>query len=129
MAVIIAILYTFYLPDAQFLWLPQQVAQVLREEGATHRGDVIMIDYREDSLPYYSNRAILAAEENYFSTHDVTQWPRWVVISSNALERHPNNLYQPVAKLRGLVYARRGTIMEVVIMRRRDSFDQFKNGG
>src|SRR5205823_2169303 len=69
MAIIIAILYAFYLPSAEFLWLPRRVAQVLQDEGATHRGDVIMIDYREDSLPYYQGGTILAAEENFFQTH------------------------------------------------------------
>jgi 4-amino-4-deoxy-L-arabinose transferase-like glycosyltransferase len=121
MVVVIAIFYALYLPNLQFLWLPQRVAQVLHEQGATHRGDVIMIDYREDSLPYYQGGTIMAAEENYFTTHDSTQWPRWVVISNNAWERHPNKSYKAVTKLRGMAYARRGAIMEVLVLERIDT--------
>lgn len=122
MAFIIAVLYVLYLPSAEFLWLPRRIAQVLQKESATHRGDVIMIDYREDSLPYYQGGTILAAEENFFKTHEPPEWPRWVVISSNAWSRvGAQKFYQPVATLEGLVYARRGAVMKVMILRRIDT--------
>jgi len=120
MAIIIAIVYTLYLPNADFLWLPQQIGNILQKEGATRHGDVIMIDYREDSLPYYQGGTIIAAEENFFSTHNYQQWPKWVVISKNAYDRLPpstREFYEPAATLKGLVYARRGAIMDVMVLR------------
>src|SRR4029434_1258326 len=58
MMVVILILYAMYLPAAQFLRMPQRIASVLIENGVNKKGDVIMVDYDEDSLPYYQGGTI-----------------------------------------------------------------------
>ena len=122
-AVIILIIYTLYLPNAPFLWLPRQIGEALQKADATHRGDVIMIDYREDSVPYYQGGTIAAAEENFFQTHPPSQWPRWVVISKQAWTRIPaaSTAYRIHSRFHGMAYARRGAIMDVFILERIDT--------
>src|SRR5258706_4888451 len=123
MMAIIAILYALYLPSAQFLWLPQHVASVLLEEGATHRGDVINLDYRQDSLAYYQGGTIREKETAYFANTPRKQWATWVVLTPELWQKLPLDVrsqYQPFSISRGLAYAKRGTIIEVLIVRRID---------
>jgi len=48
---LVAIAFGCYLPNAQFLRLPEQIGQCLIEQGAIHPGDAVMIQYKEGSIP------------------------------------------------------------------------------
>ncbi len=124
MIAVISILYGFYFPQADFLWMPQRIASVLHEYGATTPGEVVMLDYDEDSLPYYQGGIIRAKGENYFSTEAQENWARWVVMTDQLWGKLPERVkarYEKVAEVRGLNYAKRSTIQNVMIVRRIDS--------
>ena len=58
MVMVICIFWAGMLPRLEFLWVPRQVAAILQCEGATYVGDALMLDYDEDSLPYYQGGTI-----------------------------------------------------------------------
>jgi 4-amino-4-deoxy-L-arabinose transferase-like glycosyltransferase len=122
MIAVISILYAFYLPNAQFLWMPQRISAVLHEYGATTPGDVIMLDYDEDSLPYYQGGTIRARRHDYFTTEPEQNWVRWVIMTDQLWAKLPENVkarYETISTIRGLNYAKRSTIQNVMILRRR----------
>ncbi len=123
MMAVIAIFYTLYLPRAQFLWLPERIASVLLENGATRRGDVINLDYREDSLAYYQGGTIREKENNYFTLTPRNEWAKWVVLTSDLWLKLPPDVrarYESFSTFRGIAYAKRGSVVEVMIIRRID---------
>src|SRR6185436_6579358 len=81
MMLVIFILYAMYLPAAQFLRMPQRIASVLNENGANTKGDVIMVDYDEDSLSYYQGGTIRQGAPDYFQRVSPEQWARWTVVT------------------------------------------------
>jgi 4-amino-4-deoxy-L-arabinose transferase-like glycosyltransferase len=124
MMAVIAVLYILYLPSAQFLWLPQRIASVLLENGATRVGDVINLDYREDSLAYYQGGTIREKENSYFADTPRDRWATWVVLTDDLWKKLPPDIrahYASLATFRGIAYAKRGAIVEVVILRRIDT--------
>jgi 4-amino-4-deoxy-L-arabinose transferase-like glycosyltransferase len=121
---VIAIFYMLYLPNAQFLWLPERIASVLLENGATRPGDVINLDYREDSLAYYQGGTIRTKENTYFTDTSRDRWAQWIVLTSDLWQKLPPDVrsrYEPTATLRGLAYAKRGAIVDVMVIRRIDT--------
>jgi hypothetical protein len=103
--------------------MPQQIAAVLNENGANAKGDVIMLDYDEDSLPYYQGGTIRAAGTDYFQRVPPQQWAHWAVLTDKLWNHLPPNVksrYKTVSTVRGLNYAKRGTIQNVMILRRND---------
>jgi hypothetical protein len=119
---VVAVGYTWLLPAADFLWVPQRVAAVLQREGATEVGDVVMIDYKEDSLAYYQGGTIRAAEETYFAEVPAYRGARWIVTSREWGEKQDaraRTAYEEAGGVKGLAYAARGRILEVVVVRRR----------
>ncbi len=74
----IAITCGFYLPAAPFLRISPHVAEVLRQQGATHPGDVRMVDYKEPSLAFYQGGTIREEpNEKDLLNQPLTRWPRW----------------------------------------------------
>ncbi|MBC8106266.1 MAG: phospholipid carrier-dependent glycosyltransferase, partial [Anaerolineae bacterium] len=55
---IVGVIYGFWMPNVTALHTSQRVAAALRAEGATHPGQVIMIDYKEPSLAFYQGGTI-----------------------------------------------------------------------
>jgi 4-amino-4-deoxy-L-arabinose transferase-like glycosyltransferase len=47
-----------WLPECQYLQISQKVAAILQQHGATGRGDVLMLDYKEPSLGFYQGGTI-----------------------------------------------------------------------
>ncbi len=114
--------YLLYLPRAGFLWLPRQIGQILRDQGATHAGDVGMIDYQEDSLYWYQGGTIAKPDDNYFRITPQAQWMHWMVMSDDFWRTQPPHVraeYAEVARQRGLAYADRMRVLDVVVLRRR----------
>jgi 4-amino-4-deoxy-L-arabinose transferase-like glycosyltransferase len=121
MMLAILVLFAWYLPRASFLWVPQRVAQILLREGATRKGDVVMIDFTEDSLPYYQGGSIRAEEDVYFKQPPQT-WVTWIVTTRDLWQKLPDQVqghFNIIGTVRGLSYANRGRNVEVLVLRKR----------
>ncbi len=122
MVVVLMWVYLIYLPSARFMWLPQQIGEVLNREGATQTGDVSMILYQEDSLYWYQGGTIAKPDDDYFRVTPTPKWCRWVVLSDDLWRRLPADVhaeYEEIARRHGLAYADRMKVLDVVVIRRR----------
>jgi hypothetical protein len=94
----------------------------LREEGATHLGDAIMIDYKEPSLAFYQGGTIREeSNDNYLAQTDPLRWPRWIVLTRRIFDGLPPDTrakLQPIAAVDGWWYPR-GRRVEVLVVRKR----------
>jgi 4-amino-4-deoxy-L-arabinose transferase-like glycosyltransferase len=125
-ALCVAVMWWGYLPHAAFLWLPQRIAAALQAHGATGPGDVLMIDYKEDSLAFYQGGTIREADDDYLLATPPPRWPPWIVITQKMLDAQPADVREQleiVDRFRGLRYASRMRIVEVVVVRRIDAKD------
>ncbi len=133
MIAIICLFYGWYLPKADFLRLSVQVADVLKKEGAVHRGDVLTVDYKEPSLPYYQGGMLReTGDEDYLLNTSPSQWPRWLVLSSEAWSRVPAEgkaMFTVLKTVRGLNYTgdiraadgTRQNVINLMVIRKIDS--------
>jgi len=80
MMAICLIVFTLYLPRAQFLRVSIHVANVLRRAGATHEGDAIMVDYKEPSLGFYQGGTIREEKSSFLLPKHWARWPRWMAV-------------------------------------------------
>jgi hypothetical protein len=123
--VLFALLFGWYLPEARFLHLSERVGGYLRAVGATTKGEVYMIDYKEDSLPFYQGGTIRPQARNgYFATEPVERWPRFAVITREVWEKAPVEARERLEVLRtfrGWAYAAKGRVVEVMVVRKRES--------
>ncbi|MGA2497178.1 MAG: glycosyltransferase family 39 protein [Tepidisphaeraceae bacterium] len=122
MVVVLLWVYLVYLPRAGFMWLPQQIGEVLHREGATRAGDVGMIDYQEDSLYWYQGGTIAKPDDDYFRITPQQSWSRWIVLPADLWRKLPANVhaeYEEIARRHGLAYADRMKVLDVVVIRRR----------
>jgi 4-amino-4-deoxy-L-arabinose transferase-like glycosyltransferase len=120
MMAMVAAYYALYLPKAQFLWLPQRIADRLVREDATRPDDVVMIDYKEDSLPFYQGGTIRSGE-SLLHVADPARWPTWVVITRKAWGTAPAPVkaaFDEVESFKGCNYAGGKVIVEVLIVRK-----------
>ena len=126
---LIAVLYGLYLPNARFLQLPVQIADCLKQHGATHPGDAVMIEYKEDSVPYYQGGTLRReADDRFLNKHpDPATWPSWMVIAEDAWQRAPaeaRDQFTVVQTFRGLNYVSRiagSNLVTVLVVRKRDN--------
>jgi len=123
MIVLMAILFTSYLPDARFLHLSEEVGGYLQSIGATTKGDVYMIDYKEDSLPFYQGGTIRPQRKNdYLATEPPAKWPTYFVITReiwNATPDAPKAHLDVLRTFHGLAYAAKGRVVDVMVVKRK----------
>ena len=122
MIFVITVFYALYLPNADYLWIPERVSKVLIDHGATTKGDVFMLDIREDSLPYYQGGTIRPLSVKNLDD-DARKWPRFLVVTQEAWSGMSTRLtsrYEPVAEpVRGLLYADNHRIVNVLVVRKK----------
>lgn len=107
MMTLIAILYGWYLPRAQFLRLPMHVAADLRGRGATVKGEVAMAGYTEPSLAFYQGGTIRGLPAEFMTTLPRGQWPGTLVTTDRWLAKQPEALrgqWEELSRFRGLNY-------------------------
>jgi 4-amino-4-deoxy-L-arabinose transferase-like glycosyltransferase len=76
-----AVLFGVYFPRARPLLISTQVAEILREQGAVHRGDVQMLDFKEPSLGFYQGGTIREAELGIPAIQSTPPAPRYLVMT------------------------------------------------
>ena len=121
--VLIALLFNLYLPDARFLHLSEEVGAYLQTIGATTPHDIAMIDYKEDSLPFYQGGSIRPQRKNDFLvTEPPEKWPTYLVITKEIWDKAPDSAKAHVKVLRtfhGLAYAAKGRMVDVMVVKKR----------
>jgi 4-amino-4-deoxy-L-arabinose transferase-like glycosyltransferase len=87
MMLIVLVMYVGYFPSAQFLRTSQRIADVLHEHAGK---DAMMIDYKEDSLPWCEGGTIRPQRDNDFLVHNPPQmWPNFLVLTGEVWRKTP----------------------------------------
>jgi 4-amino-4-deoxy-L-arabinose transferase-like glycosyltransferase len=113
--------WTVFLPRAQFLRLSIRVADVLKREGATGPGRVMMMDYKEPSLAFYQGGTIRPNSAMALTNELVDRSPPWIVTTDAVWSGAPPEVrdrFAEVARRKGVAYADEGRVVEVVVLRR-----------
>ena len=124
---IVAILFGLYLPNATYLHTSNRLAEILNSEGATLRGDAVMIDYKETSLAFYQGGTIRPMSDNDFLVHTPPiEWPRWIVLTDAIWKRMPEEIrskLEVIGTVHGLNYAGKDAdkhhVIDVHVLRRK----------
>jgi 4-amino-4-deoxy-L-arabinose transferase-like glycosyltransferase len=121
--VVMILLFALYLPRARFLHLSEDVGQYLQSIGAAKEGVKIqMIDYKEDSLPFYQGGTIRPQPKNTFlATEPPEKWPRYLTVTREIWDQTPDQAkarLQLLKSFRGWAYADRARIREVLVLRK-----------
>jgi hypothetical protein len=118
-----AVLVGAYLPAADFLQLSRRTGEAMIAQGATAPGRCLMIDYKEPAVAFYQGGTIREERDNeYFNHTDPAQWKEWFVITGKVWARiapERQARLEIVWRRKGLAYADKGRIVEVMIVRKR----------
>lgn len=121
MLLVIALLFTLYLPHAQYLRLPQRVGDRLKALGAVNKGTVMMIGYREPSLAFYQGGTIGdQRDKNWLLNTPPEQWPQWIVLSERLYGRLPPEkqaALEIIERHKGLNYNEADSLVTALIAR------------
>jgi hypothetical protein len=117
------LLFGWYLPNAPYLHLSTRVGTYLKEIGATEKGEVYMIDYKEDTLPFYQGGTIRPQPKNaYLAQVGAEEWPEFMVITREIWEAAPaaaRERLEVLKTFRGWSYAAKGRVRDVMVVRKR----------
>jgi hypothetical protein len=119
MAALAATLFTFFLPQAQYLRTSINVAAILKQHGATGAGEVVMQSYKEPSLAFYQGGTIRERSANAI---DPQTLPPWLVTTRVIYDRTPQPVqrqFEVVGSVHGLNYAGGGRAVEVMVLHKR----------
>lgn len=122
MFAVVLTLYGLYLPNADFLWVPRRVADILKAGGAA--GPLMMIDFKEDSLPVYVGRPMQPGSDYFLVKTPPAEWPAWITLTRPIYDRLPEERrarLEIVGTVRGWAYADSGRIVEVLVARKKPS--------
>jgi 4-amino-4-deoxy-L-arabinose transferase-like glycosyltransferase len=121
-----SVAWTIFLPRAQFLRLSIRAAGVLRQEGATGRGEAVMVDYKEPTLAFYQGGTIREGSQRELTHAVLDRSPPWLVITADLWQRAPIDVRARLtvyARFRGIAYADEGRWVEVMVVRVREKED------
>lgn len=123
MVIGVGVIYGLILPNITELRISIRVGEVLKAQGATKIGDVIMIKYKEPSLGFYQGGTIREESDNLFlQHHPAEQWPKWIVLTSDLWAATPPEIQQQldvVATVHGINLANRLQPVDVMVLRKR----------
>ncbi len=128
MMLLVVIFYVGYLPNAQFLRTSQRIADTLHFYGGKN---AIMIDYKEDSLPWCEGGMIRAQRDNDFLLHHPpTDWPKFIVLTGEIWRRTPFDIQKQFdildgKPIRGLAYSDSGRVVDVFVLRKKAQLSTF----
>jgi 4-amino-4-deoxy-L-arabinose transferase-like glycosyltransferase len=127
MLLIVLVMYVGYFPNAAFLKTSQRVANALREAGATN---AIMIDYKEDSLPWCEGGTIRPQrDDDFLLHHPPDSWPRFIVLTGEVWRKTPFEIqrqFDVLDMVRGWDYSDHlpttpgpGRVVDVFVLRKK----------
>jgi 4-amino-4-deoxy-L-arabinose transferase-like glycosyltransferase len=123
MIILMSLLFGGYLPSARFLHLSEDVGAYLQSVGATSVGDVYMIDYKEDSLPFYQGGTIRPQRKNtYLEETPPADWATWYVVTREIWDQTPDAARQHLDVLKtfhGWAYAAKGRVVDVMVLKKK----------
>jgi len=121
MMLFVLILYLGYLPNAQFLRTSPRIAAALHANGGKN---AMMIDYKEDSLPWYEGGSIRGQRDNDFLLHNPPKdWPEFLVLTGEVWRRTPFDIQSQFVVLdtvRGFAYSDGGRVVDVFVLHKKD---------
>ncbi|HTL30606.1 MAG TPA: glycosyltransferase family 39 protein [Tepidisphaeraceae bacterium] len=121
---LIGVLYGWYLPTAKYMQISPAVADILKNQGATRPGDVIMIDYKEPTLAFYQGGTIQPERDNdYLQNNSPQKWPNWIVTTTEVWHRTPEDLrakWEVIDQVHGWSYADGSRILDVLVAKKKD---------
>jgi hypothetical protein len=125
-AVLFGLLFSAYLPNAEYLRTSARVAAVLRRQPIPP-GDAIMIEYKEPSLAWYEGGTILEERAMRFLDENPPEsWPTWIVLPKSVWDRlrpDTKGMLDVVAgPFRGVNYAGKidgRQIVDVMVLRKK----------
>lgn len=125
MMIVVAVIYGMYFPNATFLHVAPRVAQVLKDEGAVDPGDVVMIDFKEDSLAFYQGGTIRRENDAFLLTHERWEWPQWIVMTERLWQTMPESIrneFDVLRTIRGWWYVKGLRTVDVIVLRKKSPF-------
>ena len=82
-----------------------------------------MIDYKEDSLPFYQGGTIVPKGKSIPRSRPAYEWPRWIVMTRRfgMSRRRSARKLEVVGAVNGWWYANRFRIVEILVVRKKSS--------
>jgi 4-amino-4-deoxy-L-arabinose transferase-like glycosyltransferase len=108
-AVLFAVLFGAYLPNADYLRLTPRLAATLREKHIAP-GDGIMIEYKEPGLAFYEGGDLIEnADRAYLEKTPPGKWPTWIIMPRTLFDAKPEAIRAKLQVIgepvRGINYA------------------------
>jgi 4-amino-4-deoxy-L-arabinose transferase-like glycosyltransferase len=124
MLVVNVAVWTIFLPHSDPLRLSMRVADQLNREGATGANQVVMLDYKEPSLPFYQGGTIREIRETFLTDTIVDAAPPWIVLTREVWESpktspSARDRLEIVGTFDGLAYADSGRRVTVMVVRKK----------
>jgi predicted permease len=119
MAVFLVVVFTVFLPRAPYLRLSIEVADLLKQVGATQPGQVVMQDYKEPSLAFYQGGTIREWSDGSINP-DIL--PVWTVTTRDVFNTASDEVkakFDVVGSVRGLAIADRMRDVEVMVLKKK----------
>ncbi len=119
MIAIVVATHTLFLPWASYLHVSHRVATILKQNGATTPGSVVMQDYKEPSLGFYQGGTI---RELSSMTITPEKLPQWLVTTRDVYTKTPEDVqaqFDVIDSVTGLAIADGGRKVEVMVLKKR----------
>jgi len=117
---LMAMLFGLYFPQANFLRLSPRIASVLKANQPDSL-DVVMIGYREQSVPFYQGGTIREENDRFLISQPEASWPRYIVVTRavfDSLPKQTQDRLQVLAEFEGMNYAKSVQKIRVLVARR-----------
>lgn len=122
MAAVITILFTLYLPQAQFLRAPQSVGMTLRQLGATEMGQVFAVGC-EPSVGFYQGGTVRERNRRWLAQNPVELWPTWIAVPAYVFDALPEekraSMELAAPPFRGASYNGGPAVVDVLVLKKK----------
>ncbi|MDB5304478.1 MAG: glycosyl transferase family 39, partial [Phycisphaerales bacterium] len=110
---------TLFLPHAAYLQTSKRVANDLLKAGATHKGEVYMVDYKEPSLAFYQGGTLRERRREFLTPRHRAEWPHWLAVTADAWNEAAPDIrreYREIAREKGWAYSDQARVVEILVV-------------